>query len=146
MRRMVLVVVALLALAAPALAQSPALTWQLQVFQVGVDPLASPAPTAFYTLDLPAAIVTCNTTQTIPAQTAGALNPRTVWWQHPDLAGQVCKGDLSGQTAFIALPAGGPYPTALVAVNAAGPSPRGVAEFPFTRLDPARAPTRVVLR
>lgn len=126
-------------------AQTPT-GWQLQVFQVGVNPLATPAPSPFYTLDLPSSIITCNSTQTMPTQTAAPVNPKEVWWTHPALPGQVCKGDLSGQTAFIAMPVGGPYPVSLVATNAAGVSPRKVADFPFTRLDPASAPTSVLLK
>lgn len=141
MRRLILFVVAALLLL-PAVA--PAQSWQLQVFQPGVSP-ATGAP--FYTLDLPATIVTCSANLALPATPATApVNPRELWWTQPDLLpGQVCRGDLSGQTAFIALPIGGPYPIALIVTNEAGVSPRGVGESPFKRLDPGLAPANVRL-
>lgn len=137
---LVFVVAALVAL--PVSAQTP-MTWQVQVFQAGVDPVAG---LPFYTLDLSPNIVTCNATQTMPiTPTAPPLNPKNLWWTQDELPGLVCHADLSGQTTFIAMPIGGPYPLALVATNELGTSTRGVGEVPFRRADPAHAPKTVRL-
>jgi hypothetical protein len=107
---------------------------------------ADPLKGAFYTLDLPAAIITCSAAITMPSTpTTAPVNPKTLYWTQDELPGQVCKADLSGQTAFIALPAGGPYPFAVVTSNEAGVSPRGVGADPFRRVDPATAAKSVIM-
>lgn len=104
------------------------MTWELRVYQVGVDPIVG---TPFFTLPLPPAIVVCNTTQTYPTDIVPTpTNPRSLWWTQSDI-GQICKADLSGQTGFVSLPTGGPYPFTLVATNEVGSSPIGVGENPF---------------
>lgn len=134
----------LVMLAAGAVSAQTTMTWRMQVYQNGVDPVVG---SPFYTLDLPAAIVTCNTTQVMPTTpTTPPVNPKTIWWIQDELPGQVCKGDLSGQTAFIALPSGGPYPFSLVAVNEVGASVPKAGLDPFRRVDLAHAPAVVLLK
>jgi hypothetical protein len=119
-------------------------TWTLQVFQVGVSPTTG---TAFFVLPLPTAAVTCNATQTLPVTpTTPPVNPKTLYWTQAELPGQVCKGDLSGQSGFVSLPAGGPYPFAMTFTNEVSTSAAGVGADPFRRVDPATVPANVVIK
>lgn len=116
MRYVLSTVLMILLLAATASAQG--ITWRLQVYPVGSDPVMG---TPFYTLSLPGAIVRCAKTQTLPTvPSTTPVNPYTLWWTQPELPGYVCKADLSRQTSFKVLPVGGPYPFALVASNTSG--------------------------
>jgi hypothetical protein len=146
MRRVAIVALAILGLwAALVTAQTPpngGYSWQLQVYQPGVDP-ATGAP--FYALDLSPSIVTCSTTLVLPpTPTAPPVNPRTLWWTQSELPGQVCKADLTGQSGFVALPIGGPYMLTMTAKNETDVvSARGAADVPFRRLADATAPQTV---
>jgi hypothetical protein len=126
-RRWLLVVLGWL-LAAPLSAQS-GLSWRLQVYNVGANPVSG---SPFYVLMLPTATVRCAKTQTLPTvPDLPLVNPRTLWWTQPELPGYVCKADLSRQTTFLRLPAGGPYPFSLVTVNASGSAPPTAGKDPF---------------
>jgi hypothetical protein len=120
----------LLALVAATAFAQGGLTWRLQVYAVGANPLTA-SPT--YTLTLPTAIVRCGADQTLPSTpTTSPTNPRTLWWTQPELPGMVCRGDLSRQTTFLGLPTGGPYPFALVATNSNGDATPTAGRDPFT--------------
>jgi hypothetical protein len=137
MRNKFLFLAILCLFALPAQAQ---VNWQLQVYQVGVDSLTG---SPFYTLDLPPAAIICNTTQVMPTPPSTPINPKELWWTYSD---QVCKADLSGQSGFIALPVGGPYPFSMTASNEVGTSARTAGSDPFRRVDLAVAPTLVVIK
>jgi hypothetical protein len=122
-------------------AQAQTRSWELQVFQPGVAPTTG---LPFFTLPLAPAIVTCNATQPLPPTPSTApVNPKTLYWTQAELPGQVCKADLSGQSGFVAMPAGGPFPFSVTFTNDAGTGPRGVGEDPFLRVDLATAPAQV---
>jgi hypothetical protein len=142
LQTILLVALALVCLAAGS-ASAQVMSWQMQVFQVGVNTTTG---SPFFTLDLPPSTVTCNTTIVMPTLQTSPANPRTLYWTHDSLAGQVCMADLSGQSGFISLPAGGPYPFVLVAVNEAGTSPRGVGENPFRVVSLPTAPATVRIK
>jgi hypothetical protein len=114
-------------------------TYQLQVFEPGANPVATPAPMPFFTFEIPADVIVCNTTQTMPsAGLTPVTNPTVLWWAHEDPlfpTGTVCKADLSAATAWLTIAPGGPYPTTITVSNAAGSSPPRVLAYPFLRTD-----------
>src|SRR2546422_833087 len=89
-RRLLLLV--LFALSTPLMAQTGAIvSYQLDVFDIAVDPGATGKP--LWSGTLPASAVTCNVMPFPTAVTLTQYNPQTVFWSDPNPinVGKICK-------------------------------------------------------
>ncbi len=127
-----LVLVALLALAAPATAQTIE-GYRLSIYTTGAaQPMNS--------FDFAMSAVTCNLpVPSLPP--APATNPTRAIWDDPTNAGRICQWTDPGTGPLFSVPSGGSYEAALQAYNSEGRSGES-NRSPFTRLAaPSAAPT-----
>lgn len=119
-----LTLLVLLASAAVAAQGATIASYELQVFQAGVDPVTG---NPFSVTTIPATAVTCNLAAST-APTTTLTNPRFVVWDDPTNAGKECRVDRS--TYLLGLPVGMNYRAALVALAGTAPEQRSVRSGP----------------
>lgn len=142
MSRVILAVVVLLALAAPAWAQTaaPITSYELQVYLAGVDPQAGGAP--LQTSAIPLTALTCGL-PIVPAPVGTVVNPRFIRFADPaNPTTADCQVDRS--TFLLALPLGTGYRGTLTALYVGGVTARSATSNSFGLASvPPAVPARV---
>ena len=109
-------------------------SYELRAYNVGAT-----APIQTFTFSVSNTV--CNVA---PSLGGSSVNPTTAEWDDPQNVGRVCRF-VQGSGPLFGVPTPGPYEAAIVAVNQAGLSPES-PRAPFSRLDPAGAPSGLRLR
>ena len=133
-RHVMMMVLGVVLLAAPAFAQTP------EAFTVSFYDQGASAPRSSHTFTASEAV--CDQ----PAlSSTSAVNPTTLVWDDPQRAGRTCRWSDQGSGPIFALPVGFSYEATLRASNVAGSSGES-NRAPFSRLGVPAAPANFRVR